>query len=301
MTHDEDAPPLLSVVVAAYQAEAVLPQCLASLAAAAAAGVEVVVVDDGSRDGTAGVAETWSGFPVHLVRQANTGPGPARNAGVQAAGGRFVTFLDSDDVVEPRWHDFLLQAVAGAPPGPGLVTCGMRYVEPDGSSYSKRPRRRGPALGGLEVLLLPGAFAVRRDLFLGVGGYDPIVRYGEHHELGIRIAARLEPRDVVGTQEVLVVKHHDRRPARLDEYAEAKLRSAEYILTTHEERLAADPLYRSRTHSVAGEAALMTGRRAVAARHMLAAARLRPREPRLWARHGKLVMPMRLLRLARGR
>jgi glycosyltransferase involved in cell wall biosynthesis len=91
---------LVSVIIPAYNAAATLPETLASVLAQRAVDLDVVVVDDGSTDGTGEVAAQL-GAPVRVIRQENAGVGAARNRGVDVARGRWVAFIDSDDLWEP--------------------------------------------------------------------------------------------------------------------------------------------------------------------------------------------------------
>ena len=91
--------PRISVVVPIYNVERYLDECLLSLSAQTAGDLEVVMVDDGATDGSAAIAEHHAERDprLRLVRQSNHGLGHARNTGVQAATGDFLTFVDSDD------------------------------------------------------------------------------------------------------------------------------------------------------------------------------------------------------------
>ncbi len=98
----EGGEPFLSVVIPAYNAAKTLGRCLDSLRdSLSGIAFEIVVVDDGSRDRTGAAAErARGGLPrLHLIRQKNQGQGPARNAGLAAARGRYVWFVDADDFV----------------------------------------------------------------------------------------------------------------------------------------------------------------------------------------------------------
>ncbi len=88
--------PAVSAIIPAYNREELLPRAIHSALAALRPGDEILVVDDGSTDDTAAVAEAF-GPPVRLLRVAHGGAGPARNAGFAAARGPLVAFLDSDD------------------------------------------------------------------------------------------------------------------------------------------------------------------------------------------------------------
>src|SRR5262249_42753781 len=87
-----------------------LPQTLASVWQQRFTDFEVVVVDDGSTDGTQEYLQTLRG-KVRVVRQANGGPGAARNAGVRMANGEYVALLDSDDLWFPWTLNIFAQAI----------------------------------------------------------------------------------------------------------------------------------------------------------------------------------------------
>ena len=110
--------PALSFIVAAHDVEPYLARCLDSLVAQTVRDIEVIVVDDGSTDGTAAVLASYAHrHPtlVHALRQENGGPSAARRSGFARARGRWVAFVDGDDWVSERMAElFLQQARAGA-------------------------------------------------------------------------------------------------------------------------------------------------------------------------------------------
>ncbi len=92
--------PLVSVIMPAYNARAYLRQAVLSVLEQDYPNVELIVVDDGSTDGTDQEAERY-GERVHLLRQKNRGPAAARNLGIRHAKGDLIAFLDADDVWLP--------------------------------------------------------------------------------------------------------------------------------------------------------------------------------------------------------
>src|SRR3954454_13812946 len=91
--------PLVSVIVAAFQAEAFLEDAIASILAQDYAPFEVVVCDDGSTDRT---SEILAAHPeLHTIRQPNSGPAAARNAAVGASSGELLAIFDADDLWPP--------------------------------------------------------------------------------------------------------------------------------------------------------------------------------------------------------
>jgi len=91
---------LISVIVPAYNADATLPACLQALQEQTLIPTEVIVVDDGSTDGTASVARAAG---VRLVQQPRQGPAAARNAGIAQAQGDLLLFTDADCIPAPAW------------------------------------------------------------------------------------------------------------------------------------------------------------------------------------------------------
>src|SRR4051794_26256093 len=103
----------ISVIVPAFNVEPYLQECLASIAAQTVRDLEVLVVDDGSTDGTRAIADAFAASDprFHVIAQPNRGLGAARNAGVDAARGTYLAFVDGDDVLPPRAYEHLQAAL----------------------------------------------------------------------------------------------------------------------------------------------------------------------------------------------
>jgi glycosyltransferase involved in cell wall biosynthesis len=180
-----DAPaasPAVSVVIAAYNAAATLPETLASLARQTFTDWEAVVVDDGSTDDTAAVAERLAaGDPrIRVLRQANAGHSAARNAAIAAARGDWIVCLDSDDWVDSRYFEVMTGA-AGANPMLDAIVCGGVRVAPSGehgTPATYEPSSVANLFWGLAVdcpIAIHNCM-VRRSLVVDVGGFDTSLR-----------------------------------------------------------------------------------------------------------------------------
>src|SRR5690606_6662434 len=99
--------PRVSVVVCAYNAAATIAACLGSLTTLSYPDVEVIVVDDGSTDGTADIARRYSG--VKVVHACHGGLSAARNIGLSEASGAIVAYVDADVRVDADWLRYLVQ------------------------------------------------------------------------------------------------------------------------------------------------------------------------------------------------
>ncbi|HXX37945.1 MAG TPA: glycosyltransferase family A protein [bacterium] len=102
MPVDINGLPFVSVIMPAYNAEAFLERALRSALVQTHSRLEIIVVDDGSRDRTADIARGCGDARVRCLSQPNSGQGRARNNGIRASAGRYVTFLDADDYYLPE-------------------------------------------------------------------------------------------------------------------------------------------------------------------------------------------------------
>ncbi len=171
------APELVSVIVPARDAIATIAEQLAALAEQDyRESWEVVVADNGSRDGTPDLVRTWSGrLPgLRIVDAArHRGASYARNVGTAAAGGEFLAFCDADDVVTPGW----LTALVRAAPSSDMVV-GPLDLDALNDADVRAWMGWKPPTDGLPVELgfLPGAFGgscgIWRDALEQVGGWN---------------------------------------------------------------------------------------------------------------------------------
>ena len=123
--------PDVSFVIAAYNAEATLGRAIDSAIAQTDVSVEIIVVDDQSRDGTLDVARSYPQDVVRVVAlSANLGPGGARNAGLELASGRWVAVLDSDDAVYPGRISAMITRAEKA--GAEIAVDNLQVVREDG-------------------------------------------------------------------------------------------------------------------------------------------------------------------------
>lgn len=172
----------MSVVVPARDAEATIGRCLEALSRQALdGGYEVLVVDDGSEDGTAGIAE---GAGARVIRQERLGPSEARNRGVEQARGDLIAFTDADCFPEPGWLAAGLRALEAAELVQGAV-------RPDPSARPL-PLDRTIAHERETPLFETANLFVRRPLFERLGGFEQWIEpdigksFGEDIWLGWR-------------------------------------------------------------------------------------------------------------------
>jgi glycosyltransferase involved in cell wall biosynthesis len=174
--------PLVSVVIPAFNAAAFVAQAIESVLGQDYRHLEVVVVDDGSSDSTAAVA---SRYPITCVRQSNQGQAAARNAGVAAAQGRMVAFLDADDVWMPTKLSTQV-AYLMAHGEAGYVLTRMQRVLLPGAAWP--PGTPADWFEEPQAGTLPSAGLVRRSVLDTVGPFDPSFRHGSDTDWQARAA-----------------------------------------------------------------------------------------------------------------
>lgn len=209
----DSAPPdavELSVILPALNAATTIGAQLEALLAQAWTGTwEVVVVDNGSSDGTTElVADVARCTPRVRLVDASDRPGAAhaRNQGVAAAGGRLLAFCDADDVVGPSW----LPAMAEALRAHALVTGPQEHESLNPTwlhgLYGTVPARKLQTYAGIFPFGPTANLGVRRELFEALGGFDESMPVGEDIDLCLR--AWLHGEDLVFVDEALVHYRH---------------------------------------------------------------------------------------------
>lgn len=135
----------LSIIVPIYNVEKYLLRCLDSIAAQTCRAFEAILIDDGSPDGCGRICDEYAAKDPRftVIHQENRGVSAARNAGLRAAKGEYVGFVDPDDFIDPGMFAALLEAAAQT--GAEIVCCNWETVHDDGRTCVHRLGRALPA------------------------------------------------------------------------------------------------------------------------------------------------------------
>lgn len=188
--------PETSVIIPTWNRRDLIARAIDSVFAQTRPVEEIIVVDDGSTDGTCEYLADRYGERIFYVRQDNAGVSAARNRGMALARGRYLALLDSDDEWLPE-KTARQVAFLEAHPDIGMVLCDVFRVNPDGSLIDVFDRRLqvptdGPALRWIlrDPALAPLSVLMRREVYETVGGFDESLRTAEDLDFHLRIAAR---------------------------------------------------------------------------------------------------------------
>jgi len=200
--------PSISIIIPAHNAERYLGPALDSVRAQTRADWAAIVVDDGSTDGTQGVAGRYLiDERFQLIQQAQAGPSAARNAGLAQASGEYVAFLDADDVWRPAYLERMTAALEARPEA-AAAGCGWQYLDMDGRPLPQQvvisaaeTRRLGETLQWQNPLI-PSGLVARRSAAQACGEFDTDLRGVEDWDYAWRLA-QMGP--LAGVAEALVL------------------------------------------------------------------------------------------------
>ena len=202
----------VSIIIPTYNQARFLGAAVESALRQTRPALEVIVVDDGSTDGTREILAHF-GDRIRVRRQENRGPAAARNAGISAARGDFLLFLDSDDVLLPACLELLL-ARFETDPSLGLVYSDVEFFDVDGTLVSVADQGIEGRVAR-ELLLLEGpvissagsGIMVPRRVAEEVGGFDDRLPASEDWDFCYRIASRYPIGRVAQTLLYYTVRH----------------------------------------------------------------------------------------------
>jgi glycosyltransferase involved in cell wall biosynthesis len=187
---------MVSIIVPAFNAKDYIAECLDSVAVQSYRDWEIIVVEDGSNDGTEAIVKQFASgvsAPVHFIRhEFNRGLPAARNTGIRAAQGEYIALLDSDDYWAPDHLKFLVETFR-------QTECALAYSDVvvfsviDGNWVrleNKSPFNGTPSPTDLYIrsYIQPSAAAFHRSVLEVVGFFDETLRPGEDIDYWIRIA-----------------------------------------------------------------------------------------------------------------
>ena len=188
--------PKVTVVIPVYNGERYIRATLESVFAQTYQNYEIICVDDGSKDGSVAILNSYA-ERIQVIRQANMGQAGARNAGVRSGTGTYVALLDQDDL----WYPWKLErqvALLEAHPEAVMAHCDMDWIDETGNVIQRNrvsaARMSAPKgltmtrLFGWDPCIYPSTTLIRKTAFERVGGFDPeIPWYGEDIDLMLRL------------------------------------------------------------------------------------------------------------------
>jgi glycosyltransferase involved in cell wall biosynthesis len=192
--------PLASVLIPTYNRAQYLKEAIRSVQDQTFQDLEIIVIDDGSTDNTREVIKEISSPEIKYLYQENRGAGAARNAGIRASSGKWIAFLDADDIWMPSKLELQIQALIDHPRARAAY-CDMYFFGAIDSNFPETYFRslkwtapRGRVLDKMAVKSfgIPSTLVVYRDAFTKIGLFDENLPYCDDYDMLLRLAANFE-------------------------------------------------------------------------------------------------------------
>ena len=273
-----------SVIITTYNRAGTLQRAIDSVLAQQGVELELIVVDDGSTDGTRDLLANITDPRVIVLRRENGGLSAARNTGIGRASGDWTTFLDDDDMALTGWLSGFADLIDDTA---GIVGCGAEYCTADGTRLGTcEPEPLGPLFQDQTGLMLAGTFGVRTDLLRSVRGYDERLTCSHQTELAMRLMpAMLERQLHVSNTERALVRIERRDPQdRPMSNPSALYEGTRILLDKHRDKISRNPHGRAVLNGVLGVSAARLGHWSQARSALLTSARAEPFKTRHWLR-----------------
>lgn len=204
--------PLASCIVPVFNGERYLAETVDSILAQTHSPLEVIVVNDGSTDGTSGIAASY-GDRIRYIFQPNAGPAAAYNAALDTAQGDFVAFLGADDLWHPEKLERQLGCFEARPDLDLCVTHLRNFWIPE--LKEEEERFRDHRLGQIMPGYTSATLLARRKLFEEVGRFDPTLQHGHDFDWFLRAAEHGATMELMPDVLMFRRMHHANRSRRL--------------------------------------------------------------------------------------
>ncbi len=213
--------PLVSVIIPTFNRLGFLKEAVESVEKQSSRDFELIIVDDGSTDSTGGYLE---GLPVKYIRLGHSGfPGRVRNAGAKAAEGKYLAFLDSDDLWEP---EKLARQVSYLTANPEIEICHTHEVWLRNGRVVSQSKQRHKRSGNIfnhalkKCIIGPSTVMLSSRLFRETGGFREDMELAEDYELWLRITNGYE---VGYIDEPLVIKRAGHEDQLSEKYGQIEI------------------------------------------------------------------------------
>jgi glycosyltransferase involved in cell wall biosynthesis len=228
--------PLVSVIIPTYNSAEYIEEALESVFEQTFQDFEIIVVDDGSTDGTGEILKKY-GDRIRYIFQGNSGPASARNQGIRTALGEFIAFLDADDLWVPTKLEKQLELFRQRK-DLGMVTTGACSFDEKGVFGYSTDKRETLMVGDIAINIFlrsnigTPTVMVRKEIFDSVGFFEENIRQSEDDNMWIRIAAHYEV-ELIDEALIKVRNHPQRMTLNKSELLDSVQTSIQLLMTKY--------------------------------------------------------------------
>ena len=236
--------PLVSVIIPTYNRAYLIEQAIYSVLNQTYPNIELIIVDDASNDNTESIIKNFNDARISCIKQKqHAGAAAARNKGILESRGEFISFLDSDDTINPEKIQKQVNAILNADEDVAAVYCGLNLIdfktkEIIGQSIHKKNFYNNFKNGKFILTPTTGTILARKDAIVDIGGFDERLPAHQDTELAIRFCQKY---NYLLLEEFLVnaVKNHD----QISSVSKNHIKGKEIIFEKHKKFLSKHILY----------------------------------------------------------
>lgn len=254
---------LFSVIIPTFNRASLLSRAINSVLSQSFTDYEIIIVDDGSTDETKSIIDLKFKSSVHYVYQKNSGVCSARNHGAKLAIGEYLIFLDSDDWLSNNCLQLYFNAISSE--SVLLVLGTINFFNTDTNKVKTIvPKNKGTYYSHG----LPGSFALQRNVFLKVGGYDENLVYSENSDLFYRLRNEnfISMHQVALSLNAGVYKEKEKATDRRKRYAAKRYDNIKYFMAKHHVLFSNNPVALNSYQRTLAVCAVLVGKNAEARR-----------------------------------
>ncbi|GAA5520523.1 glycosyltransferase family 2 protein [Aliifodinibius salicampi] len=185
---------LISVVIPCYNVEEYIDDCLHSILEQEYKNLEVIVVNDGSKDRTSQILSSWEksgSLQIKVIEIKNSGAGAARNRGIRESKGKYIQFLDADDLLHPFKIAHQVSLIEKNNGKPDFIAATYKSKDKKGQTTLFEPDHRGVWYGLLSSNLgITSANFFKKESLREVGGFDVSLASSQEYDLMFRLLKR---------------------------------------------------------------------------------------------------------------
>ena len=274
----------ISIITPTYNRSSLIPRMINSVLDQSYQHWELIIIDDGSTDNTKDILENYDDSRVKYYYTENSGAADSRNVGVKYAQSEYIIFLDSDDEVKPLWLETLSSKIESD--NSSIVCCGYELRDHQGNFLgSNLPKNLGPLFNNYVASFLSGTMLLKKEWFLGAGGFDTDLPSMQHSEFFMRLIGFIEEKDIkiINIFEPLAIVHgHKGHKIRLD--LDAIYIGNKLTLEKHADRFLKNKEMHFNYLSVAAVSAIKTNRIKEGKEYLVKAMKVRPLHYKSYAR-----------------
>jgi glycosyltransferase involved in cell wall biosynthesis len=222
---------MISIIIPTYNRAHLIARAIESVQNQHFKKWELIIVDDGSTDDTEPLVRSFqTDDRIKYLLKKNSGAADSRNVGVAKCSYEWITFLDSDDEAKPEWLATFVEEILH---GGAIISCGLEKYDESGNLLSTTlPAQNKKNTGG--QFTNGGVYIMPKKIFLELGGFDPMVRAGQHSELYFRIREYCLINKLSTTIiPVALIKIHVHKGLRIRSDHKAKFEGSYYTYKKH--------------------------------------------------------------------